>query len=39
MKFKYKKYAPGIFRPVIPTETIYRNITIPYQALVDLDME
>jgi len=35
MKFKYKKYAPGILRPVIPIEIIYKNRSIPYEVLVD----
>lgn len=35
MKFKYKKYGPGILRPVIPIEVIYNNITVPYEVLVD----
>lgn len=35
MKFKYKKYGPGILRPVIPIEVIYKNISVPYEVLVD----
>lgn len=35
MKFKYKKYGPKIIRPVIPVELIYKNLTVPYEALVD----
>lgn len=35
MKFRYKKYALGILRPVIPIEIIYKDITVPYEVLVD----
>mgnify|MGYP001568874295 FL=1 len=35
MKFKYKKYAPGILRPVIPVEISYKDSTVPYEVLVD----
>lgn len=35
MKFKYKKYAPGILRPVIPIELIYNTIAVSYEVLVD----
>lgn len=35
MKFRYKKYAPGIVRPVIPIEVIYQNKIVPYEVLVD----
>lgn len=35
MKFRYKKYAPGFLRPVIPIEVIYKKIAIPYEVLVD----
>lgn len=35
MKFKYKKYAPGVLRPVIPIEVIYRGRSVPYEVLVD----
>lgn len=35
MKFSYKKYAPGILRPVIPIEIIYKNSSIHYEVLVD----
>ena len=35
MKFKYKKYGPGILRPVIPVEIIYSNRAVPYEVLVD----
>lgn len=35
MKFKYKKYAPGIIRPVIPVEVCYGKQSIPYEVLVD----
>lgn len=35
MKFKYKKYASGLLRPVIPIKVIYKSITVPYEVLVD----
>lgn len=35
MKFPYKKIAPGIIRPIIPIELSYRDITIPYEVLID----
>ena len=35
MKFKYKKYGPGILRPVIPIEIKYKHLTVPYEVLVD----
>jgi hypothetical protein len=35
MKFKYKKYAPGILRPVIPIEIVYKGRAVPYEVLVD----
>jgi len=35
MKFRYKKYAPGILRPVIPVEITHKNRSIPYEVLVD----
>lgn len=35
MKFRYKKYAPGTLRPVIPIEIVYRDIVVPYEVLVD----
>jgi len=35
MKFQYKKYSPGILRPVIPIEIIYKGKTVSYEALVD----
>lgn len=35
MKFKYKKYGPGILRPVIPIEIVYQNRSIRYEVLVD----
>lgn len=35
MKFKYKKYGPGILRPVIPIEIRHKNISVPYEVLVD----
>lgn len=35
MRFCYKKYAPGILRPVIPIEVVYKNLSVPYEVLVD----
>src|SRR3989338_7274928 len=35
MKFKYKKFAPGILRPVIPVEIIYKDRAVPLEVLVD----
>jgi len=35
MKFKYKKYASDILRPVIPIEIVYKDISVPYEVLVD----
>ena len=35
MKFKYKKYAPGLLRPVIPIEILHKDIGVPYEVLVD----
>lgn len=35
MKFKYKKYAPGLLRPVIPIEILHKDIAVPYEVLVD----
>jgi hypothetical protein len=35
MKFRYKKYGPTTFRPVIPIEIIHKNIEVPYEVLVD----
>ena len=35
MRFKYKKYGPGILRPVIPIEIIYKDSVVPYEVLVD----
>jgi len=35
MKFRYKKYGPGILRPIIPIEIIYKDRVIPYEVLVD----
>ena len=35
MKFQYKKYGPGVLRPVIPVEIIYKGETVSYEALVD----
>lgn len=35
MKFQYKKYGPGILRPVIPVVIKYNGKDIIYEALVD----
>ena len=35
MKFSYKKVAPGIIRPIIPVELTHKNISVPYEVLVD----
>jgi hypothetical protein len=35
MKFSYKKYGPGILRPVIPIEIGYKNLSVPYEVLID----
>ncbi len=35
MKFKYKKYGPGILRPVIPIELVHKDKVIKYEVLVD----
>lgn len=35
MKFKYKKYAQGVLRPVIPIQLKHQNRFINYEALVD----
>lgn len=35
MKFKYKKYGPGILRPVIPIEVTYKDRAVLYEVLVD----
>lgn len=35
MKFKYKKYGPGVLRPVIPIEIYYQDRSISYEVLVD----
>lgn len=35
MKFRYKKFAPCVLRPVIPIEVSYKNQSIKYEVLVD----
>ncbi|MDP3724047.1 MAG: aspartyl protease family protein [bacterium] len=35
MKYRYKQYSPGIIRPVIPIEIIYKNTAVPYEVLID----
>lgn len=35
MKFRYKKYGPGVLRPVIPIEIVHKDHSVPYEVLVD----
>ena len=35
MKFHYKKYGPGVLRPVIPIELSHSGKTLVYEVLVD----
>lgn len=35
MKFKYKSYGSDVLRPVIPIEITHKNLTVPYEVLVD----
>lgn len=35
MKFKYKKYGPGVLRPVIPIEILANDILVSYEVLID----
>jgi len=35
MKFRYKKYAEGILRPVIPVEIEYNGRKVSYEVLID----
>lgn len=35
MKFKYKKIAPGVIRPIIPIEIQYKGRKVRYEVLVD----
>lgn len=35
MKFKYKKLAPGLIRPIIPVTLLYKDKSVIYEALVD----
>ncbi len=35
MRFQYKKYGPGVLRPVIPVEISYKGRSVPYEVLVD----
>lgn len=35
MKFRYKKYGPGVLRPVIPIEIIKNGLEVPYEVLID----
>lgn len=39
MKFRYKKYGPGILRPVIPIEVVKNNLEVPYEVLVDSEAD
>ena len=35
MKFRYKRYGPGILRPVIPIRIRFQNRSVGYEVLVD----
>jgi len=35
MKFRDKKYRPGVLKPVIPIEIIYKEKSVPYEVLID----
>ncbi len=35
MKFKYKKLAPGLIRPIIPVTLQFNKKSITYEALID----
>lgn len=35
MKFRYKKYGPGVLRPVIPIEVVKNDVEVSYEVLVD----
>lgn len=35
MKFRYKNYGHGVFRPVIPIEVIDQDKTVDYEVLID----
>lgn len=35
LKFPYKNYGGGIYRPVIPIEVAYHGVSVPYEVLVD----
>lgn len=35
MKFRYKKYGPGIVRPVIPVDLSFGERAVSYEALID----
>lgn len=35
LKFSYKNYGGGIYRPVIPIEVAYHGVSVPYEVLVD----
>jgi len=32
MKFRYKKYGPGVLRPVIPIEVVLNGLEVPYKS-------
>ena len=35
MKFRYKKYGPGVLRPVIPIVAVHKENQLNYEVLVD----
>ena len=35
MKFRYKKYGPGVLRPVIPIVVVHKENKLNYEVLVD----
>ncbi|OGY21242.1 MAG: hypothetical protein A2126_00065 [Candidatus Woykebacteria bacterium GWB1_45_5] len=35
MKFRYKKYGPGVLRPVIPIAVVHKENQLTYEVLVD----
>lgn len=37
MKFRYKKYGPGVLRPVIPIEVICNGLEVPYEVFFYLE--
>jgi hypothetical protein len=35
MKFDYKKFGPGVIRPIIPIKVLYNGQIVSYNVLVD----